>query len=164
MTENGDTGVMAAGFKFFITGAYLGYMPVAPGSWGSLLACVILWFAFPAVWYYQLLVILVCYPPAVYLADKGVKYFGPDNRRIVIDELIGQSVALFMAPHNIVAYSLGFLLFRIFDIIKPQPARKWENIPGGKGVVADDIVAGIYAVIALHLIITLLRRWGATWL
>ena len=141
--------------KFFITGVFSGYLPIAPGSWGSLLACIILWFTWPALWYYQLLIIFLFYPIAVYFAD---------GRPIVIDEIIGQMIALFMAPHNIIAYVLGFLLFRVFDIIKPQPARKFEKIHGGTGVVADDIAAGVYALIVLQLIITLFRRWGAGWI
>jgi len=150
--------------KFFITGAFSGYLPIAPGSWGSLLACIILWFVWPALWYYQLLIIFIFYPIAVYFAGIGQKYFGPDGRPIVIDELIGQMVALFMAPHNIIVYMLGFLLFRIFDIVKIQPAKRFEKIQGGTGVVADDIAAGVYAVVVLQLIITLFRRWGAEWI
>jgi phosphatidylglycerophosphatase A len=101
---------------------------------------------------------------AVYFAYRGIAYFGHDGRPIVIDEMIGQMVALFMAPHNIAAYVLSFLLFRGFDIIKPQPAKAWEKLRGGYGIVADDIAAGFYAAVALHLIIIVLRRLGAMWI
>jgi len=130
--------------KFFATGIFTGYLPVAPGSWGSLLTCVILWFFWPPYWYYQLLIIGLFYPVAVYFAGKGVNYFGHDGRPIVIDEIIGQAVTLFMAPHSIVAH----------------PARSWEKLPGGLGIVADDIAAGVYAAITLQLIITFLGKWG----
>lgn len=150
--------------KFFITGIFSGHMPIAPGSWGSLFACIILWFVWPQQWYYQLVVILLFYPVAVYFADIGIRYFGPDARQITIDEMIGQAVTLFMAPHNFAAYALGFFIFRVFDIIKPAPARNYEKLRGGVGVVADDMVAGLYAAIVLQLIITLFRRWGVQWI
>lgn len=164
MNEQKTPKVIEFSHKFFITGVFSGYLPIAPGSWGSLLACIILWFAWPSLWYYQLLIILLFYRIAVYLAGIGQEYFGHDGRPIVIDEIIGQAVALFMAPHNIITYVLAFLLFRVFDIIKPYPARKLEKMHGGTGVVADDIAAGIYAVIVLQLIIILLRGWGAGWI
>lgn len=150
--------------KLFATGLFTGYLPYAPGTWGSLLACIILWFAWPEQWYYQMLSILALYPFAVFFADKAIVYFGHDGSPIVIDEVIGQMIALFMAPHNILAYLLGFMLFRAFDIIKPQPAKKWENLRGGYGIVADDIAAGVYAAIVLQLIIVLFRKLGANWI
>lgn len=150
--------------KFFITGALAGYMPLAPGSWGSLVACIILWFIWPSQWYFQILVIFLFYPVAVYFAGVGLRYFGNDGRQITIDEMIGQAVALFMAPHNIISYLLGFSLFRLFDILKPWPAKSWEKLTGGVGVVADDIAAGVYAATVLQLMITLLRGWGIQWI
>lgn len=150
--------------KFFITGAFAGYMPLAPGSWGSLVACIVLWFVWPSQWYFQLLIIFLFYPVAVYFAGVGLRYFGNDGRQITIDEMIGQAVALFLAPHNIISYLLGFLLFRLFDIVKLWPAKGWEKLTRGVGVVADDIAAGVYAAVVLQLIITLLRRWGIQWI
>lgn len=150
--------------KFFATGIFTGYLPYAPGTWASFLTCIILWFVWPEHWYYQLLIILAVYPFAVYFADRGIAYFGYDGRPIVIDEMIGQMVALFMVGHNILAYLLSFLIFRGFDVIKPPPAKAWEKLPGGYGIVADDIAAGFYAAIVLHLIIILLRRLGALWI
>jgi len=146
--------------KFFATGAFTGYLPIAPGSWGSLLTCIILWFVWPEFWFEQLPIIVLFYPVAIYFSGKGIRYFGPDGRPIVIDEVIGQMVALFMVPHNIIAYILAFLFFRGFDIIKLPPAKGWEKLPGGTGIVADDIAAGAYAVVLLHLILSLLSKLG----
>jgi phosphatidylglycerophosphatase A len=146
--------------KTFATGLFTGYLPYAPGTWGSLLACVILWFVWPAQWYFQILIILVFYPFAVYFSDKAIAYFGPDGRPIVIDEVIGQMAALFMAPRDMLVYVMAFLLFRAFDIIKPPPARGWEKLRGGYGIVADDMAAGVYAAIVLQLIIIVLAKWG----
>jgi phosphatidylglycerophosphatase A len=146
--------------KCFCTGIFTGYLPVAPGTWGSLLTCVILWFFWPAHWFYQLPIIIIFYPIAEYFAGAGEKYFGHDGHPIVIDEVLGQAIALFMAPHNLIVYLGGFLLFRLFDIIKPPPARNWESIPGGRGVVADDVAAGVYAAIVLQIFISFSRKLG----
>jgi phosphatidylglycerophosphatase A len=146
--------------KFFATGIFTGYLPYAPGTWGSLLACIILWFVWPEYWYYQIIAIFAIYPIAVYFAGKAIAYFGPDGKPINIDEIIGQMITLFMAPHDLLVYVLGFLLFRGFDIIKPPPAKEWEKLRGGYGIVADDIAAGVYAAIVLQLIILILTKWG----
>ena len=163
MTEKPKNGALQLTQKFFITAGFSGYLPIAPGSWGSLVTCLLLWFFWPAQWYYQLLVIVALYPVAVYFANVGIGYFGPDGRQIVIDEVIGQAITLFMIPHNAIAYVIGFVAFRIFDVVKPEPARGSEKIPGGRGVVADDMIAGIYALITLQLIVALLRKWGVQW-
>ncbi len=146
--------------KFFATGAFTGYLPVAPGTWGSFLACVILWFFWPQYWFEQLPIIILFYPIAVYFSRKGIRYFGPDGSPIVIDEIIGQMIALFMVPHSVIAYILAFLFFRIFDIVKLPPARGWEKLPGGTGIVADDVAAGAYAAVLLHLILSFLGKLG----
>ncbi len=164
MTENNSNRPTDVLRKLFATALFTGKLPYAPGTWGSLLTCVILWFAWPEQWYYQMLAILAFYPFAVYFADKAVAYYGHDGSPIVIDEVIGQMIALFMAPHNILAYLIGFMLFRAADIVKPQPARKWEKFHGGYGIVADDIAAGVYAAIVLQLIIVLFRKLGAGWI
>jgi phosphatidylglycerophosphatase A len=142
------------------SGLFTGHLPKAPGTWGSLLSLITLWLFWPTVWYYQALVLIAAYPFVIYFADNGIRYYGPDGRPIVIDEIYGQAITLFMAPHNILCYLIGFFLFRIFDIIKPPPAREWEKLHGGYGVVADDIAAGVYAAIVLQLIIVLSRKIG----
>jgi phosphatidylglycerophosphatase A len=163
MTERPKIGALEIGQKFFITAGFSGYLPVAPGSWGSLVACLLLWFFWPGQWYFQLIIIAAFYPVAVYFADVGIRYFGPDGRRIVIDEVMGQAITLFMVPHNAIAYIIAFVTFRVFDVVKPQPARNSEKIAGGRGVVADDMIAGAYSLITLQLIIALLSKWGVKW-
>ena len=150
--------------KAIASGLFTGYLPKAPGSWGSLLCCVILWFARPAAWYYQALIIFAVWIVAEFTAGIAEEIYGHDNRRIVIDEIAGQSVALFMAPHTVISFFLAFLLFRMFDIVKLPPAREWEKLQGGRGVVADDMAAGLYAAILLQMIIALLKGVGAEWM
>lgn len=77
----------------------------------------------------------------------------PDPSEVVIDEVVGMMVTLAYLPWSFISIGLGFLLFRVFDIIKPPPARQLERLPGGWGIVMDDVVAGIYANLALRLIL-----------
>jgi phosphatidylglycerophosphatase A len=160
MTSHGQSKLVEYFHRTFASGLFTGHLPTAPGTWGSLLSLIILWFIWPPAWYYQALILLIFFPFAIYFADNGIRYYGPDGRPIVIDEIYGQAVALFMAPHNALAYIIGFFLFRVFDIVKPPPAREWEKLHGGYGVVADDIAAGVYAAIVLQLIIVLSRKIG----
>lgn len=76
-----------------------------------------------------------------------------DPREVVIDEVMGMVVTLAFLPLNPKTIGIGFLLFRIFDIIKPFPVRRSEKLPGGWGIVMDDVIAGIYANVGLRLIL-----------
>lgn len=91
------------------------------------------------------------------IADRAERYFGKkDCQVIVIDEVVGVFFTMFLFPPTLAYLSAGFLIFRFFDIVKPFPAG-WvdRNIKGGTGVVLDDIVAGIYANLSLHLLMLL---------
>jgi phosphatidylglycerophosphatase A len=149
--------------KLWATFFFIGYLPKAPGTWASAVTAIILYFVWPPKWYIQFLLILAIYLFGVWAAGRAEQYLGHDARKIVIDEVVGQMTALFMAPHFGLAYILGFLLFRIFDIIKPPPARQWESLRGGFGVVADDMAAGVYAAIILNFSLALLNRWGVSY-
>ncbi len=131
-----------------------GYFPWAPGTAGSLGAVAAAW----------LLVVVAGWPtlalaaaavallaPAVWAAGRASRHFqNEDPQQVVIDEVLGQWIALAAAPERGWAYWLAaFLLFRAFDIWKPFPARAAERLPGGWGIVADDLVAGLYAAIVV---------------
>ncbi len=150
--------------KAVASGFYTGYLPKAPGSWGSFLCCLLLWFARPTAWYFQLPFIIAIWVIAEFTAGLAEHIYGHDDRHIVVDEFAGQAVALFMAPHSIIAFLLAFISFRIFDIVKLPPAREWEKLPGGRGVVADDMAAGLYAAVFLQMVIALLKGIGAEWI
>jgi phosphatidylglycerophosphatase A len=146
--------------KLFATFFFTGYLPKAPGTWGSAATAIILFFFWPVEWYFQFPFIILFFVFGIWVGGRAEEYFGHDGRQIVIDEVAGQMTALFMAPKLIVPYVLGFLLFRLFDIVKPPPARYWESFRGGWGVMADDMGAGIYALLILQFLLTLLYRWG----
>ena|SRR5215469_2388436 len=153
----------------------LGYIPKAPGTFGSLgglaLSIAILWLGVPRYWDINLLrggvnfwtagwgpstadyaVTLAIAVLGVYVADQASKFSGTkDPQFVVIDEVSGQMIAYF-SPFTLLnwkSFLLGFILFRVFDIWKPFPARQAESLPGGLGIMADDWVAGIYAALGL---------------
>lgn len=125
----------------------IGKLPLAPGTWCSFIAV--------AVWYFLFSdldpIVLpaasgIIFLSGVYLSNVIVeKSEDPDPSFIVIDEWAGQWLALSMSPVTLANGLLGFLFFRIFDILKPLPVRRMESLPGGWGVMADDMMAGILA-------------------
>jgi phosphatidylglycerophosphatase A len=165
MMEDSQAAGTSNGFfsRLFATFFFVGYLPKAPGTWASAVTAAILYYFWPAQWYYQVLLILAVYIFGIWMAGQAERYLGHDARQIVIDEVAGQMLALFMVPQKIVAYILGFLLFRLFDIVKPPPARQWESLRGGRGVMADDMAAGAYAAIILNFLLALLDKWGISY-
>jgi len=126
---------------------YIGKLPLAPGTWASIFAVLCWYFLFQSVNHFVLPAISIfLFLIGGIASDTIVKHSKEnDPSKIVIDEWVGQWVALFMMPVNIRTGVVAFIAFRIFDIIKPGPVRKIENIPGGWGVMADDVMAGIMA-------------------
>lgn len=140
---------------FLASGAYLGHVPFAPGTFGSLVGIpVFLGFSRLPLWGYLISLALLL-AAAIFLAGRAEAIYGRhDDPRIVIDEVTGYAVAMIGVKPGLVVVVLGFILFRAFDILKPWPCgtidRKWS---GGGGVVLDDVAAGIYAAAALQVLI-----------
>lgn len=136
------------------TGMYVGKIPKAPGTWGSA-AAFIPWLLIkdlkPITY---LLVIIATFVVGYLAAGSAEKLMGKeDPGSIVIDEIVGMFITLILAPANPVAWALGFVLFRLFDILKPFPVSWFDNhFHGGMGIMLDDVMAGIYACISLHMI------------
>lgn len=142
------------GARWLATAFGAGYCPVAPGTAGSLAGLVVAYGAWSLAGHWALVVLLaVALPVAIWSAGQLVASEGEDDPSIVvIDEVVGQWTALLGAlPWSWKAGVAAFVLFRIFDVLKPPPARQSEGFPGGWGVVADDLVAGVYAGAALWL-------------
>jgi phosphatidylglycerophosphatase A len=137
-----------------------GLSPIAPATAGSAVVTVIGWFL-PAVslpvWFALLAAGTLV---AVWAAGEAEKELGHDAKPICVDEAVGQAIALLYVPHTIAAFATAFVLFRIFDVLKPLGARRAQDLPGGWGVVADDVIAGIVACIALHAARFALARFG----
>jgi len=145
---------------FAASGAYVGYIPVASGTWGTLLAFPLFWLFAPlqqvsAALYVGTYVVSVLF--ACWIAGRAETILQEhDSHVIVIDEVVGYLAAtLFMTPtweHTL----LAFLIFRVFDVIKPFPAGYIDrSVPGGSGVVFDDVVSGLYANLATRVIAAL---------
>jgi phosphatidylglycerophosphatase A len=139
--------------KLVSTFFFAGYFPVAPGTFGSLIALAIIWFLIPAVFYILIPVSIGLLLVSVWSAGKSEEIFGKDGSQIVIDEVVGMAISLVFVPHQISYFIGAFFLFRFFDIFKLPPAKHAERIKGGWGVTLDDVVAGIYANLSLQLIL-----------
>ena len=135
----------------------VGFFKPAPGSWGSAAAVVLAAIlAMLSPWLLEIATLLVCLLGVLAAGRYQTVTSRHDAPEVVIDELAGQWIALLAVPLYWRWYLLAFLLFRLFDIVKPGPVRMAENLPGGIGVMADDIVAGVLAAACLLLI----RWWG----
>ena len=135
----------------------VGFFKPAPGSWGSAAAVVLAAIlAMLSPWLLEIATLLVCLLGVLAAGRYQTVTSRHDAPEVVIDEVAGQWIALLAVPLDWRWYLLAFLLFRLFDIVKPGPVRMAENLPGGIGVMADDIVAGVLAAACLLLI----RWWG----
>ncbi|MBW1860271.1 MAG: phosphatidylglycerophosphatase A [Deltaproteobacteria bacterium] len=137
------------------TGCYAGYVPKVPGTAGSLVAIPLCYLISRFSPTQATLFLFLFMGIAVWVSGEAEKLFNEkDSGRIVIDEIAGMSVTLFLVPWTVTSVVMGFLLFRIMDIIKPFPIRRLEHgLSGGWGVVGDDLLAGIYAQVALRVVI-----------
>jgi phosphatidylglycerophosphatase A len=146
--------------RFIATLGPVGSAPLAPATAGSAVVALVGYFVpVPALWV-ALLLILACAVLAVWSAGEAEKSLGHDARPIIIDEVVGQSLALLFVPHSPLAFLAAFVLFRGFDVWKPLGAREVQRLPGGWGVVADDVIAGLTACGAYHFGAWALHRLG----
>jgi phosphatidylglycerophosphatase A len=136
----------------------IGRLKPGPGTWASL-ATVVFWGAASlqippdgracATALAAMIVTLIGIPAATQVAhSSGVK----DPQHVVIDEVAGQLVALISVPLGWKTFLAGLILFRVFDILKPPPVRQLERLPEGVGIIADDLAAGVYALVVMHLL------------
>ncbi len=136
----------------------VGYSPVAPGTAGSLFAFLLCLLIKPSA---ELLIffIVITFLVGIKASTEAETTLNEkDSSHIVIDEVSGYLVSILFLPPTLLNLSLGFFIFRFFDILKPPPIRYFEQrLSGGFGVMFDDILAGIYTSILLHLIVFL---WG----
>ena len=140
-------------FMGIATGFGAGYLPKAPGTWGSLLALPLHFFLRQLAPNHYALALGAIFFIAVITAGQAEKILDrKDPGVVVIDEVIGMLITLIAAPNNPLIWLLGFVLFRLFDIFKPYPIRLIDQrINGGMGIVLDDVLAGIYSLIILQL-------------
>lgn len=149
---------------FLATGFYTGYAPVAPGTAGSLVGLLLAWFVTVPLGQRSeiasLALIAGLFAVGCWLAGRAEELLHqPDSSRIVIDEIVGMALTMYMAPAtDWIAFAISFTLFRLFDVLKPEPARTFDRrIHGGVGVMLDDVAAAIYANLVLHVLALFVR-------
>ena len=141
----------------------VGYLPLAPGTWGSLVA-VGIFLGFAQVFKGNALIavvlvsIVVVTIAGIWAASRTEALANrKDPSKVVVDEVAGQLISLFpltlFTQRSIVAVIISFILFRFFDIVKPYPARRLEALKGGLGIMCDDLIAGVYAAVITSLIV-----------
>ena len=136
---------------FLATGFFSGYSPVAPGTAGSLVGIALFCLLHGSPYYLAITVAIALL--GIPISTRAEKILAEkDSQKIVIDEVAGQLIALYMAPFTVLHVAAGFALFRLFDIAKPGPVKRAEKLPGGFGVMMDDVLAGLFALAILQLI------------
>ena len=146
---------------FVATFGYVGYFPIAPGTAGSaaalLLYALVRWFGTPAAELVTIVAVLIVGVWAAHGTERALNRKDPGV--VVIDEVLGMLMTLAFMPLSVWGIVAGFLLFRIFDVIKPFPAGRLEHLPGGFGIMADDAMAGVYGQIVMRMGIATWPQW-----
>jgi phosphatidylglycerophosphatase A len=144
--------------KLLAAGFGSGLTPFAPGTIGTLVGIPICLVCLPLTWPLRFLVVVVLSALAIFISGRAeMIYQKKDDQRVVIDEIAGFQVAMLPVAITGLHLCVAFVLFRIFDIWKPFPIRNLQQLPGGWGVVIDDVAAGIYAGIVMLLLTYLLK-------
>jgi phosphatidylglycerophosphatase A len=141
--------------RFVATLGPVGSAPIAPATAASALVALAGYFIPAPALPVALLLIVAGAALAVWTSGEAEKVLGHDAKPIVVDEVVGQSLALLLVPRAPLAFFASFVLFRLFDVWKPLGAREAQRLPGGWGIVADDVIAGLTACLVFHL-----GAWG----
>ena len=148
---------------FVATVGYAGYFPFAPGTIGSaagLVVYLLVWWTQSAL--VEIGLIVALFFAGVWAGTTAERYFGGiDPGPVVIDEVVGMLITLAFIPVGLSGALAGFVLFRVFDVIKPFPAGRLESLHGGFGVMADDAMAAVYANITLRVLLAYFPGWIA---
>jgi phosphatidylglycerophosphatase A len=146
---------------FIATCGYLGYVPIAPGTFGSAAGL--------AVFYavrssgsitLELAAIVILFAIGVWSGTVAEHHFGGiDPGPVVLDEVVGMLITLALLPVNATGAIAGFLIFRVLDVFKPWPSAQFEKLPGGLGVMADDGMAAVYGNLLMRALILLAPGW-----
>jgi len=137
--------------KIVGSGLYTGYIPIASGTFGSIVGVLI--YLIPGFEnpYAIIPSIIILFVYGIYVSGKFEKQFGKDPSQCTVDEIVGTWVSFILLPKKLLVIMFAFLLWRLLDIIKPFPARNSEKINGGLGIMLDDVISGFYTVIIIHL-------------
>ena len=139
--------------KIVGSGFFTGYIPIASGTFGSLIAIIV--YLIPGFEQLQIILpsIVILFFYGVYVSSKFENVYGKDPSQCTVDEVVGTWIALIALPKTVYIILTSFLIWRIFDIIKPFPVRNSEKLPSGWGIMIDDAIAGFYSLIIVQLIV-----------
>ena len=155
MNQPNSKFLLAHPAHFFGLGFGSGLAPKAPGTFGTLVGFPLFWLIFNYSFSTQLMIIAVLFLFGIYVCDKTGKDLGvSDHGAIVWDEIVSMMLVLVFVPHTWLGWLVAFLLFRLFDIWKPYPICYFDaNLKNGFGVMFDDLLAAIYAILSLKFIV-----------
>ena len=146
--------LVASGARLLATGFGSGYSPLAPGTAGSAVGLLLFWPLARMATAGQILACAAVFLVGAWASGLLARELGrKDPGLAVIDEVVGMWVTLVGLPFGLRTALLGFVLFRIMDVAKPWPARDLERLPRGWGIMADDVAAGVYAQLALRVVL-----------
>jgi phosphatidylglycerophosphatase A len=146
---------------FIATCGYLGYVPVAPGTFGSAAGLAVFFLIrSTGSMTVELAAILVLFAIGIWSGTIAEHHFGGvDPAPVVMDEVVGMLITLAFLPVSAVGAFVGFVVFRVLDVFKPWPSAQFERLPGGLGVMADDGMAAIYGNVVMHGLIWVTPGW-----
>ena len=146
---------------FISTCGYVGYAPVAPGTFGSAAGLAVFYgVRSTGSTLVEIGAIVVLFAIGIWAGTIAEHHFGGvDPGPIVLDEVVGMLITLFLLPVNGLGAFVGFLVFRVLDVIKPFPSARFEHLPGGLGVMADDGMAAIYGNVIMRGLMLLAPEW-----
>lgn len=161
---NPEGGRRAAADRFALAVATvfgIGYAPVASGTFGSVPGVLLAWgLALAGGPWAVVAALAVVIPLGIWASDRAAARLGAtDPKPVVVDEVAGQLVTLAFLPTTWPVLAVGFFVFRALDVWKPFPADKLESLPGGSGIMADDLMAGLYGNLLLHLAAWFFPGW-----
>lgn len=126
-----------------------GFFPFAPATFASLLLALLLWAVGGAGLGLRLVMLAVWIVVGTWASDRAEQRYGHDARCIVVDEVAGLWLSVLWVPWDLPHLAAAFFLFRVFDVLKPPPAYQLQSLPGGWGIMADDLAAGLYTLLVL---------------
>jgi len=136
---------------------YLGHSPFMPGTMGSLGGLIVYFLVKNNEILYGFIILFLFFLGIIFSGEAEKVYKRKDATAIVIDEACGMLLALYFVPFSMFSVILGFFVFRIFDILKPPPAKKMEKLTGSAGIMFDDIVAAIYTNCILQIVFRVIK-------
>jgi phosphatidylglycerophosphatase A len=140
----------------------IGFVPFAPGTFGSIpgVALAIGIRAAGAPWWAEGIVVALLFAAGVWAATSAETYFGRiDPGPVVIDEVVGMMITTLFLPLSWTGWVVGFLVFRACDVVKPFPAGRAERLPGGLGVMCDDVLAGVWGYVIMRGLLWAFPQW-----